>query len=129
MRNKKPLKLFLFLIAFTALFSSPPTYAVQTRGGVACDQWLIDAKTNNWEIVADRFWLLGYLSGLAIGLNTDFLKGTTNDALYAWMDSYCQINNLKTIGEAANVLAKELGQPNEPKMSPKLDLSREQMRP
>ncbi len=81
--------------------------AVQTRGGVTCDQWLADSKANAWEISADHFWLLGYLSGLAVGLNKDFLKGNSNEAIYSWMESYCVANPLKSVGDAANVLARE----------------------
>jgi len=97
------------LCAASLLLVSAAAGAVQTRGGVTCDQWLTDSKANAWEIVADHFWLLGYLSGLAVGLDKDLLKGSSNQAIYAWMDTYCVTNPLKSTGDAANVLARELG--------------------
>ena len=95
------------LLAVALIFAACSASAVQTRGATTCDQWLADNKNNGWEIVSDHFWLLGYLSGLAVGLNKDFLVDSTNDSLYAWMDDYCQTNWSKGIGEAAQALAHE----------------------
>jgi hypothetical protein len=95
------------LLTATLAFAACSAGAVQTRGATTCDQWLADNKNNGWEIVSDHFWLLGYLSGLAVGLNNDFLVGSSNDGLYSWMDNYCETNWSKGIGEAAQVLARE----------------------
>jgi len=95
------------LLTAALVFAACSASAAQTRGATTCDQWLADDKNNGWEIVSDHFWLLGYLSGLAVGLNKDFLVGSSNDSLYTWMDDYCQTNWSKGIGEAAQDLAHE----------------------
>ncbi len=89
--------------------------AVATRGGVTCAQWLQDKKADAWEITADQFWLLGYLSGLAVGLNQDFLRSQSNDAIYSWIDNHCLANPTQGLGEAANALASELIKAGGPK--------------
>ncbi len=105
---KTKLKTTLASLCAASLFlTSAYACAVQTRGGVTCDQWLADSKANAWEISADHFWLLGYLSGLAVGMEKDFLKGNSNDAIYSWMDNYCVAHPIKSVGDAANVLARE----------------------
>ena len=105
MSGRKNLRGLLLLATLALAINSAG--AVQTRGATTCDQWLADNKNNGWEIVSDHFWLLGYLSGLAVGLNKDFLVGSSNDSLYSWMDDYCQTNWSKGIGEAAQALAHE----------------------
>ena len=102
------LPLLAMLVAQTAL-------AVGTRGSVTCDQWLADRKANAWEITADQFWLLGYLSGLAVGLDEDILNGATTDAVFSWMDSYCVTHAAKGVGDAANAYARELIDTGDPK--------------
>ncbi len=98
--------LFLAVSLGLALAASGAA-AAQTRGGTSCDQWLADDKNNGWEIVADHFWLLGYLSGLAVGLDDEILSGTTNEAIYDWMNDYCAGHPLEGIAEAAQVFARE----------------------
>jgi len=94
--------------ALVLMFLPCPVGATATRGGASCEQWLQDKKADGWEITADHFWLLGYLSGLAVALNEDLLTRRSNDAIFEWMDSYCVTAPSKGIGEAANALARQL---------------------
>jgi hypothetical protein len=108
--NFTPLRSTLVSAALALALATLPACAdaAGTRGGVSCDQWLQDKKADDWQITADQFWLLGYLSGLAVGLGEDLLPLRSNDAIFEWMDSYCLSAPAKGVDDAANVLAKTL---------------------
>jgi hypothetical protein len=53
-------------------------------------------------------WLVGYLSGVAAGLDKDLLTGMNNDSIFLWMDNYCHANPLRRIDEGVYTLALEI---------------------
>jgi hypothetical protein len=53
-------------------------------------------------------WLVGYLSGVAAGLDKDLLTGMNNDSIFLWMDNYCRANPLRRIDEGGYTLALEI---------------------
>lgn len=88
-------------------------------GASSCGEWVKESAIESaWEAddskpfsnkyVVEFSWLVGYLSGIAVSKQQDFLVGTTRESITLWMDSYCQKNPLDDTYDAANVLAKEL---------------------
>ena len=86
--------------------------AITVLGARSCGTW-IESRTDNssgksWASLASESWLVGYLSGLAGGIDKDFLKGTDAPSIFLWVDNYCRSNPLKAIDDAGIALALEL---------------------
>ena len=84
-----------------------PSSAVSVRGAPSCGTWVKNRPNHDWSSLVDQSWLLGYLSGVAVAGNQDFLH-TDNDSLFLWIDNYCQGNPLDHLFDAGDALAKEL---------------------
>ena len=54
--------------------------AMEFIGVRSCGAW-IEHRTDRNTAIVDEAWLVGFLSGLADGLNKDFLQGTDNASL------------------------------------------------
>ena len=100
----------LLLIVF-AVGSSTPSYAVTVKGMRNCKAWAKsraeqpDPSVGN---IVESAWLAGYLSGVAVARNVDFLKGVDDDIIKSWMDHYCSSHPLALMGDAADALSIEL---------------------
>lgn len=100
------------LLAIAA--SSAQAYAI--RGTPSCGEW-IEGRSNAkgsasgspeaWNALTDKMWYLGYLSGLAAGAKSDFLRHLDNDSIFVYTDNYCRANPLKNLAEAGFSLALE----------------------
>ena len=42
-----------------------------------------------WEELADVTWLMGYLTGVAVESDSDFLKIPDTEYINRWVDNYC----------------------------------------
>lgn len=83
--------------------------ATTTVGAPSCGSWVSErAKGQTMMTLAEQNWLVGYLSGVAVGAASDFLKGTDNASLFLWVDNYCRANPLKNLAAAGTELAVEL---------------------
>ena len=106
------MKLLRLVLIVFALGFSTHSNAVTVAGDIPCATWgkHYDKQTSEtrWETIAEKFWLNGYLSGVAVSLDKDLLKNTTLDSRSLWMDNYCRSNPLSAISEGADALAKEL---------------------
>ena len=80
--------------------------AVQIRGARSCGVWIKDKATLQNSI--NEAWVVGYLSGLAMGLDKDAILGTDNESISLWIDNYCRANPLKDIGTASTTLFFQL---------------------
>lgn len=102
------------LLALTA--SSAQAYAI--RGTPSCGQWIegrsnargsADGSPEAWSALTNQMWYLGYLSGVAVGSKSDFLRNLDNDSIFVYTDNYCSANPLKSLAEAGVALALEAG--------------------
>ena len=83
------------------------------RGNIDCARWLTpDSAVGG---LGNKSWLVGYLSGLSMGLAADkqrkpvnFFEGVTNDQLYLWMDNYCRANPLSSVMGGTGDLFQEI---------------------
>ena len=82
--------------------------AVATRGVPSCGTWVKETNEDQWQIVATRGWLVGFLTGLAVASDKDVLRGTDNASWYLWVNNYCQANPLKKLDSAGYILFLEL---------------------
>ena len=96
----------LLIIAFSSLSNS--AFAVEIRGFPTCAMWLKQGSERQYPAMNNEFWLLGYLSGKASGLDKDILKDTGNETIYHWVDNYCRAYPTKAVDDAARDLVKEL---------------------
>lgn len=98
-------KIALTLLASIAISSS--SYAVNIRGASSCGKWVKDR--NERVFSPSQAWLVGFLSGLAIGTDRDVVRvELDNDSIYLWMDNYCKANPLKDISDGGMNLAVEV---------------------
>ena len=79
--------------------------AFTIRGARSCGQW-VEARKGGYNPAES--WLVGFLSGAALGANVDILKGTDNLSLFLWVDNYCRANPLKDLDDAGVDLFLEL---------------------
>ena len=98
---KKTLLLRAFFL-FVLLSAAAPSWAQPSvLSPPQCGDWVKErkiGKSNSWQYEA---WLAGYLSGLAVGNNTEFWKRGGNplspESVFLWMDNYCSANPLKRV--------------------------------
>lgn len=106
---KNALLLVLFF-AYAAGFSANSN-AVTVKGMESCGAWVKNragqpAPSRSAKV--DSAWLAGYLSGVAVARDIDFLKGVDDNTIKLWMDNYCRSHPLDLIGYAADALSIEL---------------------
>ena len=98
------------------LFSEEAPARVFVRGVPSCGEWAAarekQKRENRPQNPGERTWLLGFLSGLAIGQNKEFWGGTDakaldNEAAYQWVDNYCRANPSKDLDDAGAALFVE----------------------
>ena len=89
----------------TAMIDVQAAAIIGTR---SCGEWVANNRKAGFAQTSDHTWLLGFLSGLALGLEKDFLKGMDAPSLYLWVDNYCQANPLQRVDDAGKDLAREL---------------------
>ncbi len=102
------------LVGCLVLASSMVAVSASLEGGVAarqapsCGEWVSHREKSDTLALGNTSWLLGYLSGLAVGRGKDFLSGTDNGSIYKWMDNYCRTNPLRDVSSGGIALAAEL---------------------
>jgi hypothetical protein len=95
------------LLATLLLSTLQPVHAITTRGAPACSAWLSQRVSPDGEAI-ELSWIVGYLSGLAIGFNEDILGSVDNPTLSAWLDKYCRAHPLDSLAVAGQELFVEL---------------------
>ena len=90
----------------TALMSGPAeAYTVAGLGNSSCGTWT--AARREQRAVGYEQWILGFLNGIgfkgvsASASGGDPLNGLDADAVWAWVDNYCQASPLDAIWLAA----------------------------
>ena len=96
----------LLLALIDGAVAAPPEIAV--RGGPSCGEWVAHRDKSDTLALGNAYWLVGYLSGIAVGSGTDLLPGTDISSINGWMDKYCKTNPLKDAASGGNALATEL---------------------
>lgn len=81
--------------------------AAAKRGARSCDEWKLEraGKVNNGPVVT---WFNGFLAGIAVAKNQDFLIKTKDQALYASVDEYCDSHPFEFVSDAGIYLYLEL---------------------
>ena len=85
--------------------------AVTVKGMESCGAWLknhAEQPAPSMNSVADDAWLDGYLSGVAVARNIDFLKGVDDTTVQSWMSNYCGDHPSVLVGYAADAFSVEL---------------------
>ena len=87
---------------------TPALVEAQTvvRGATSCGAWISEADPEIRNI--NRTWVVGFLSGLASGTETNVLQGTDNPSIFLWMDNYCRKEPLSRTSAGARALYFEL---------------------
>ena len=88
--------------------SLPLAGAVSVRGDPSCGNWTEARAEKSVGSLANEFWLLGFLSALAMETQRDFISGTDNASLFLWMDNYCKENPLTYLSDGGYRLFREL---------------------
>lgn len=105
------MKLFRLLLMVFAVGFSAASNAVTVKGMKSCDAWVknrAEQPAPSLDAMVDSAWLAGYLSGVAVARNIDFLKGVDVNIIKSWMDNYCSSHPLDLMGDAADALSIEL---------------------
>jgi hypothetical protein len=98
----------LLLASSLTAAASPLEGGVEARQAPSCGEWISHREKSDTLALGNTSWLLGYLSGLAVGRGKDFLSGTDNVSIYKWMDNYCRTNPLRDVSSGGVALSAEL---------------------
>ena len=103
----------LLLAASMAAVPSPSEAGAEALPAPSCGEWVVHREKSDTLALSNASWLVGYLSGLAVGSGKDYLSGTDNVSIYRWMDNYCRANPLRDLSYGGNALAAELAKRKE----------------
>lgn len=107
--NSNSLLLGCLLLTSGAIAAGSPSGAgVEARHAPSCGEWIVHREKSDTLALGNASWLLGYLSGMAVGSGKNYFGGTENSSIYKWMDNYCRKNPLRDLGSGGNALAAEL---------------------
>jgi hypothetical protein len=104
----KFLQLLLIVLVIGLPFNSN---AVTVKGMKSCAAWVknrAELPAPSLGAIVDGAWLDGYLSGVAVARNIDFLKDVDKNIIRSWMDNYCSNHPSGLMGDAADALSIEL---------------------
>ena len=106
---RKIIRLVLLLSVLVSVESTANSEIITLRGSPSCGTWIADnQKQNEWPKMINQNWLIGFLSGLAVGSSNNSVIGTDNNSLNLWMDNYCKSNPLETVSDGGIDLFIEL---------------------
>jgi hypothetical protein len=94
----------------TVLMMSPAkaqhekTPTLMGQGALPCSTWVTYRRgpdTTDRRVL--ETWIAGFLSGVAVTGSPEFdpLNGMNADAVWGWIDDYCQTHQLKSLANAA----------------------------
>lgn len=96
----------MICIASTLWGTAHQATALEVRGFRSCGKWISERAASDSSYATT--WLVGYMSGIAMGAEIDILAGTDNQSIYLWMDNYCRANPLKDTSDGGVELTIEL---------------------
>lgn len=99
-------RLIAICLTFLLGFSNAWANKYLGSGGASCGQWLDGEKQGVRNL--DLNWVLGYLSGLNLTSQIDFLRGYEHKGIAAAIDKYCRENPLKQVIDAADDVAEQM---------------------
>lgn len=82
--------------------------AVTVYGSRTCGEWIENKNAGGIADAAQGNWLMGYMSGIAIGTGNDALNNTSPASMELWVANYCTKNPLDRVGKAGTLLFLEL---------------------
>jgi hypothetical protein len=82
--------------------------AVTTMGAKPCGEWVKNEESNDWPAIVQHGWVIGFISGVSVAVDSDVLKTASKDSIYLWITNYCRRNPLENSGDAAAKLSVEL---------------------
>ena len=107
--NPKPFLAASLLLASGAIAAATPAdTGIEARQAPSCGEWIVHREKSDTLALGNASWLLGYLSGIAIGSGKNYLPGSENSSIYKWMDNYCRKNPLRDVSSGGSALAAEL---------------------
>lgn len=95
----------LLLILFSSLSANAGGYYIYGEGQRSCGTWVFQRENNSFSPKGD--WMLGAISAVGYYDVRD-LKEADVDAMFVWIDNYCQDHPLKDFGQAVYALIERL---------------------
>jgi hypothetical protein len=86
-------------------------YVIFGAGSRPCGSWLQVRTQASPDSAVLQSWVLGYITSVNANVLTssqDVADGTTPDALFAWIDTYCSSHPLDSLARATGSLLESL---------------------
>jgi hypothetical protein len=96
-----------FFSIFFLAFVVQSGQAMTIRGAPTCGGWLTQRSAPEGEST-ELAWIVGFLSGLAIGFNEDILAPVDNADISTWLDAYCRAHPLDSFASVGQKLFVDL---------------------
>jgi hypothetical protein len=82
--------------------------AITVFGSRTCGDWIQNKNEGGVADAAQGNWLMGYMSGIAIGTGEDVLSNTSAASMELWVSNYCAKNPLDRVSRAGTMLFFEM---------------------
>ena len=92
----------------TAVRGSNNEAGIYIVGEVNCDEWINDHSHDLATASLEEYWLVGFLSGIAVGSKTDFMENTDPNSIFKLMDNYCSSHLTDSTANGANEIMNDL---------------------
>jgi hypothetical protein len=89
----------LLAVALLAGSAQAADYNLIGAGVALCDTWT--ASRHDHQATAYEQWVLGFLSGVGSAGRSNPLRGQDANAVWSWVDGYCQQYPFQAISDAA----------------------------
>ena len=112
MRIAKMSLLFIFFITcITTMAQGVVVKGTDYGSPPDCGQWLTHQEGAP-QRESYKNWLAGFLSGVAVATQINFMAGTSAASMFFWMDQYCREKPLNRVSQGAMTLIGELKKQN-----------------
>lgn len=101
------MKLKATVLCLSLVAAANSSGGITSMGDRTCGKWIAN-KSNLSASSYDRTWLVGYMTGLAVALQTDILQQPDGESIFLWMDNWCRANPLSNLSTGGTVLYNEL---------------------
>ena len=86
---------------------APAVQAITSIADYSCSEWSA-RRASGRDVHPPQMWLSGFMTALATALRVDVLAITDAEAVFAWMDDYCNEYPDAQLSEGGQRLFNEL---------------------
>jgi hypothetical protein len=102
---------FWVFYSFSVPARAADQYTILGAGGRPCGSWLLVRSQALPDSAVLQSWVLGYITSVNANLLTstgDVTAGASPEALFSWIDNYCEAHPLESLARVTSALLDSL---------------------